>query len=144
MQFFDEDDDDFDCGCSGFSGCGTPCSPCNQPITFIKGDSFSLFATFSLNGVPVDISSATAITMTVKTTAYVPDSAAIFTVGLGTGITITNGPLGQFTVLIPSSATLNQPTQLFPAVYDIVVEIGALRYTVFRGPLSLLTNVSDS
>jgi hypothetical protein len=71
-----------------------------QNLTVYANDSFTITFTVANAGVPVDISAATDVRWAFSVT---DTSAALVTKTLGAGVTITNGPAGQFQVaLVPA------------------------------------------
>lgn len=145
--------------CTARSGCSNWLN-----LKFVRGDLFALYVTYTTaDGTPIDITNAT-IYMTCKPALNMPDSSAIFAISTTSGDIVKTVPsAGQFVVSVPSSATLNAQEQLFPAPYNIVVEVGPpytsslglsgfsglsgqglYRVTVFSGEICLIPNVLEA
>jgi len=126
-----------------------PCRCRSQNFTFIRGDTFTLNGTYeSSNGAcppvltPIDITTAS-IQLICKRYANDPDAAALFSLAVGSGVTITSGPNGQFTCLVPQTATQNLACGI-PYPYNVVIELSGSRETVMNGFLTLAENVADA
>jgi hypothetical protein len=92
--------------------------------------------------LPKDITGAT-ITMMVKNDYDDADGSAVASVATGgSGITITNGPLGQAHITFPTNATSGLPNDTLNLVYDIQVTSAAgKKWTVERGPFTIRPEV---
>lgn len=118
-------------------------------ISFVRADTYEINATYQevLGGFPpvfqaIPLPAGSNIYFTCKW--FVNDAdPGLFQLSVGSGITITNANAGQFTILIPETATKNLPCNL-DYLYDCVIEpLAGGRNTVMRGSLFLEENVTD-
>jgi hypothetical protein len=126
-----------------------PCRCKSQNFAFVRGDTFTITGTYESSNsacppvlTPIDITTAS-IQLICKRYANDPDAGALFSLTVGTGVTITNGPAGQFSAVVPQSATEGLPVGI-PFPYQVVIELSGARETVMGGTLTLLENVADA
>ena len=120
-----------------------------EDYSFVRGDTFTLNVQYeSSDGgcppvlAPIPITGA-AIYFTCKRYANDPDVAALFQLTVGSGITISDGANGKFTVIIPTADTESLAADV-PYFYDCVIEPpGGGRDTVLKGALVLQANITD-
>jgi hypothetical protein len=118
---------------------------------FTRGDSFTLpaqYATVDYSTCPPTITginiTGAAIYFTCKRYKNDPDSAALFQLTVGHGITIAAGTNGFFTVIVPQADTQSLPVDI-PYPFDCVIEpVAGGRQTVLSGTLTLKQNTTDS
>jgi len=110
--------------------------------TLVRGDTyvFNCVATFATNGTALNLTNGL-LTMTARFAET--DATSVFTLtSNGAGIVINNALLGDFTVTIPKTATIPCPKTRTILSYDIQFNLGAVRYTVNRGQLVVLSNIT--
>lgn len=120
-----------------------------QDFTFVRQDTFTLTGTYvSSNGAcppvltPIDITGA-AIQLICKRYANDPDAAALFSLTVGTGVTIPVGTDGKFVCVLPQAATAALPVGI-PYPYQVVIELSGSRETVMSGTLTLCRGRADA
>ena len=122
-----------------------------QNFRFARSATFTLSCTYqSLNPtppppfVPIPLTGTVQIYMTCKRYKNDPDSAALFQLEIGTGVTITgDGTSGKFQCVVPEAATENLPVDV-PFFYDVWVNLGTARDRVMHGVLTLDENTTQS
>ena len=109
--------------------------------SFTRGDTFTLNFIYRSRTGPIDITNA-AIYMTVKNTPT--DSAFLFQLTVGSGVTITDAINGKYSITIPKTATFPLDcNRAYP--YDVVVELNATdRETVLKGAIILKQNITST
>lgn len=94
-------------------------------LAMYRGDDRTFAMTATLNGAPLNITGAT-----IKFTARRdPGSAAVISKQTGSGITITDGPNGAFSVTIAAADTSGFTVDE-GLIWDVEITIGGARRTV--------------
>jgi len=115
----------------------------NTVIRFVRGDKYPFTATVVIDGEAYNLTDTT-MTMTAKWAYEDADGSAVFQKTVGDGITYTDATNGVAQIVI-----LPADTSALPAVeggvilkYDIELVDGAAKFTVARGDLLVLPDVT--
>ena len=134
-------------GCSGFSGFEFPLVEC---LEFPRESSYQFSVTYSQGGVAYDLTSVVAtgsILFTVKTDPSLPDSAALFKLGLGTGISCTAPVTGTVIVTISPANSANMLGLNSSAFYDLTILNPTInptfRQQIMTGRITATTTVTS-
>jgi hypothetical protein len=107
----------------------------------VREDTYQMTVQYDASyGIPYDLTGAT-VTMIAKADPQMLDSAAIFTLGIGTGISVPTPTAGTIYVTISSANTANMAGLLSSACYSLVVENGSFRKTLLQGRISVTPSV---
>ena len=133
--------------------CECGCNAVKLPLCFTQGDSYELDLTYGAWSVatppvftPIDITNATIL---MSFSAPGPDGPLLFTIGTAsTDAVLTNPTAGQFTVIVPTSATSGLKGNQLNGIYDMVLELPTdatgkpWRQTILSGTFNLQPNVT--
>lgn len=137
----------YPCNCSGFSGARSNI-PVHVNLRFPRETTFSDSVTYSVGGVPYDLTAIVAtgkILLTCKADPYLPDSAAYFQLSLGSGISVTAPTTGQIIFTISPSETENMIGLSSCGYFDLIIESGdgSFRQQLLFGKIETTTAVTD-
>lgn len=113
----------------------------NTVLRFVRGDTYTFTIVVLLDGEFYNLTPV-ALKMTAKWTLDDVDADAVFQKTIGDGITLTDPTVGEAQIIIQPADTTSLPADLSTLVYDIEMTDGSAVYTVARGELNIVSDVT--
>ena len=113
----------------------------NTILRFVRGDSFKFVLDIDIDGSPYNLTGTT-MKMTAKWSHSDSDANALFQKTIGDGITYTDAANGQAQIILAPADTISLPPQIVVLQYDVELTDGSSVYTVARGDLAVLPDVT--